>query len=616
MSDIKGEYDVITNIWDRAHLILMNIWKKKDIGNDVDKYRNHLQETFGKIKILGMLQSVNVKDIYVDLKILPKTRETDRALTKTDFSYADLSDRKFQNEKRHNSTEVIKKLQNIFILGKPGAGKTTLLKHITIKALSNSNNKHIPVFISLKEFSENKIEDTLYKQVMNTFEIHSFSHAKPFVDKMLQDGNFMILLDGLDEVSESEINRVSDDICKFTKRFYKNKFIMSCRIHAARDNYEDFSDVELADFDSNQVNKFIENWFNDNKEKRKKCIRLLSTNENKGIKELATQPLLLIFLCLYFNDTNEFPKNRAELYKEAINVLLVKWDSDRDIDRATDIYKKLVLSQKTFLYSEIAGEAFFKDKFSFTLDELQKQLFDLLNNFSEIQEGVSENQVLKSMVAQHGLFIPIAYQRYVFSHLTLQEYLTTNYIQYKNLEYKLIDLYFNNDHWREVFILYSGHLQLSDEFLLNLKRKTNTIILSYPLKSLLSSVKDVTESFKIEYSQSAFYVLAIARALDMFRTNIMYRRTAINIITDIAFILDPSINNNFNNRINFYQSIKGFTSKLMDEIDVSISIDQNEMTKFIEYLKSQLLLIECVSSATCVSHFIRDDIEKSILSIS
>ena len=236
------------------------------------------------------------------------------------------------------------------------------------------------------------------------------------------------------------------------------------------------------------------------------------------------------------------------------------------------------------------------------------------------QRWCSENQVLKSMVAQHGLFVPIAYQRYIFSHLTLQEFLTAYYIKSHNLQYKLIDSYVSDAHWREVFILYAGHLEISDEFLINLKSETRSFITNRNfkfLKSLLSSVKEISESIKSEYSQPAVYALTIARAFDFFRPELKYRYTALNIITDIAFTLDPSIKNDFNNnRIYFYQKVKLPISKLVDKIDFSTNIEQEEMENFIEYLKSQLLLIECVDSSTCVSHEVREDIEKSILSIS
>ena len=220
MNDFKSDYDLATNIWDRVSLIIKNKWKENDLSNDINKYRTHLFETFGKVRVLGMNESVNVEDIYVDLNVLAKKRETDRVLEKKDFSYADLSDHKPHSGRRRNSSDVIKEIQNLFIIGKPGAGKTTLLKHITIKALSTKdNNGHIPVFITLKEFSENKTNDTLHKQIINQFEINSFSHAKPFVNKMLEDGNFMILLDGLDEVSKSEVKRIINDVRTFARRF-------------------------------------------------------------------------------------------------------------------------------------------------------------------------------------------------------------------------------------------------------------------------------------------------------------------------------------------------------------------------------------------------------------
>ena len=40
--------------------------------------------------------------------------------------------------------------------------------------------------------------------------------------------------------------------------------------------------------------------------------------QDKGIRELATSPILLTLLCLVFEESGTFPENRSELYKEGI----------------------------------------------------------------------------------------------------------------------------------------------------------------------------------------------------------------------------------------------------------------------------------------------------------
>lgn len=48
---------------------------------------------------------------------------------------------------------------------------------------------------------------------------------------------------------------------------------------------------------------------------------------------MASTPLLLVLLCLAYEENLTFPQNRSELYKDAIQALLKKWDTSRGIQR-------------------------------------------------------------------------------------------------------------------------------------------------------------------------------------------------------------------------------------------------------------------------------------------
>jgi predicted NACHT family NTPase len=85
---------------------------------------------------------------------------------------------------------------------------------------------------------------------------------------------------------------------------------------------------------------------------------------NPPIEELATNPLLLTLLCLEFEDSGDFPADRAELYKRAIATLLIKWDAKRDIERA-QVYKKLSVQRKQDLLSQIALTTFERKDYFF-----------------------------------------------------------------------------------------------------------------------------------------------------------------------------------------------------------------------------------------------------------
>lgn len=120
---------------------------------------------------------------------------------------------------------------------------------------------------------------------------------------------------------ETDEERVLQEVRNFSAKFHANPFVITCRIAAREYTFEQFTEVEVADFDEQQIATFATKWFaaKDPIQGNKFINKL---KENRPIRELATNPLLLTLLCLIFEELANFPDNRSELYKEGIDILL------------------------------------------------------------------------------------------------------------------------------------------------------------------------------------------------------------------------------------------------------------------------------------------------------
>ena len=146
---------------------------------------------------------------------------------------------------------------------------------------------------------------------------------------------------------------------------------MTCRIAANDYVFEPFTEVEVAEFNAEQIHDFINKWFGYRyPETADDLVRGFreKLDSNMPGKEQATNPLLLTFLCLVFEEFKSFPSSRSQLYKKGIELLLYKWDSQRNIERAR-LYKSLDLRQKEDLLAHIAYQTFSQDKLFFARDE-------------------------------------------------------------------------------------------------------------------------------------------------------------------------------------------------------------------------------------------------------
>lgn len=509
----------------------------KTIVNIIPNVRNQryskLQDQCGTLEILDISRPIDLDELYVRVNILNEP---------TSYIRLDLSDfPSIYNPKTNEfdrfglgkirqagvpGLQAVDKHRKLMVLGKPGAGKSTFLQHIAIQCNHGKfQHDRVPIFIRLKGFAEKakSSEDfNLFRYIEQEFE--SCGIEEKYLDKILKYGQALVLLDGLDEVSDKTDSDVVRGIREFCEKFHKNQFIITCRIAAYEFRFPGFTDIEVADFNQYQIEDFAKKWFiavhqllpQQGKEQAAMFIKKLNLPENQPIRELAVTPILLILTCLVFQTKADFPSNRAELYKQGLDILLVRWDEARGISR-DEIYRYLSLSDKKYLLGYIASITFEQNEYFIKAIKLQKLIAEFLSELdnsrdSEIERLNISEIILKAMETQHGLLVERAWDIYSFSHLTFQEYLCAigfaKKIAYTNelkTSRKIID-YAKETRWNEVFLLISGILT-DDEYFRTKQIVDSTLESEQSLQNFLIWLNQKASS------ESGFYEPLAIRAL-------------------------------------------------------------------------------------------------------
>jgi predicted NACHT family NTPase len=442
-------------------------WAKFEWNKAAETYRQRMKDLYSTTRMLGKPEPVSLEGIFTDVFLLDrptalqridieelKTRHVERGLYAID-------------SQRGSALRLASQRERLFILGKPGAGKTTFLKFLTLQAAIGKLDR-VPIFISLNEWAGSGLE--LLRFIQRQFEICAFPDASAFIQQLLKSGAALVCFDGLDEVNEADDKRaaITQAMRDFTNQYAANKILITCRIAATDYTFEKFTYVEMADFTPEQVQIFARKWFARDEEKAQRFAAELKRDEHRGLRELAQTPLLLTLLCLAFEETLTFPARRAELYEEALDALLKKWDATRNIKR-DEAYRGLSLGRKRQLLSRVAAEFFERDEIFFRQNDLAQQVSTFLKNLpgTEVTDEPDGVTVLKAVEAQHGIFVERAHRIYSFSHLTLQEYFTARYLVDHAADgalERLINQHLTDDRWREVFLLTASMLPEADAF--------------------------------------------------------------------------------------------------------------------------------------------------------
>ncbi|MBD2197045.1 MULTISPECIES: NACHT domain-containing protein [Calothrix] len=491
-----------------------------------EQVKSSIKEKCGTMRVLDMPQPIELtgeRGIYTNVNILEKITGR-RRLDISELlqnSEPDNFERFGLNrvkEKRIPGIEAVQRHYKLMVFGKPGAGKTTFLKYLAMQCIEGQYlTNRVPLFITLKDFAETPKQPDLLEYIAQKLTVCGVQDASVKANKLLRQGKLLVLLDGLDEVRAEDTKRVLLQIRDISDQFHSNQFVITCRIAANEYTFESFTEVEVADFDKEQITIFAEKWFRlTDLNEAKRFINKLA--ENKGIQELATSPLLLTLLCLVFAEKKDFPKKRSKLYQEGLRILLKKWDA-KIFNERDHVYKNLSMQCKEDLLSQIALATFEQQNYFFKQETVEVYITEFFRKLyhpdldTKILRLDSE-AVLKSLEAQHGLLVERAKRIYSFSHLTFHEYFSARKIVANSAWEKIVD-YLTEKRWQEVIFITTEMMRNADDLLLLIKQKVDSLLaLDDNLQEFLVWVDEKTRSVNTPYKSVAVRAFYTSELID------------------------------------------------------------------------------------------------------
>ena len=291
----------------------------------------------------------------------------------------------------------------------------------------------------------------------------------------------LLLFDGLDEVPEAD-NRRGQLIAALEATaalFTRCRILVTCRTYAYQQQawrLNGFTTTLLAPLTAAQIRLFVDRWYAQGNQPR-----ALSAEDAQGraellkhaifasdrLRVLAERPLLLTLMAsLHAWHGGTLPDRREQLYAEAVELLLDRWERSRLVRRADGSYEVIQPSLAEYLKVEREELQAVLNRLAYEIHAAQPAAElgvanlaegTLINALVAISRNAQVNPLLlvDYLSQRAGLLVGHGVGLYSFPHRTFQEYLAACYLAGQDSYPEALAELARRDpnRWREVALL-------------------------------------------------------------------------------------------------------------------------------------------------------------------
>lgn len=399
---VKVTEDVALGTWNRIKHFFKDTNRHDEIilGTAFEEYLENTSKRNSKVKTL--IYRHVPKDLYSFYECIGV--RYDEKVIKTD-----------------NIENIISINNKIIITGTGGIGKTTLLKHLFLNTIKETT--YIPVLIELRTVNTMDIEKVCIKKIIyENLTNNGFKIEEEYFDFSLEQGAYIILFDGFDEVNRDKLQKLTEEIIALSNKYPQNKYIVTSRPTDDFIGWNDFVEMHSMRLSKKQALDLIDKIEFDENVKSIFYKELDETLYEK-YKSFASNPLLLTIMLLTFDNRASIPDKLNDFYEQAFATLFNMHDATKEA-YVRDIRSGLGCEDFKMVFSYFCFRSYFTGENEFNEVTLRNYLQQCQNKFGNIKFVIDDflMDLTQSvcMLVKEGI-------NYRFTHRSFQEYFAAWY---------------------------------------------------------------------------------------------------------------------------------------------------------------------------------------------
>lgn len=357
-----------------AELSLPSYWEELDVGfmvvdsigsvltnvsdlHGASIYLNYLREKYSKVHtILPGGAVFDFNDLFVCNDI-----EAPRYAGKT-------------TARIHNATLPMLRntSQRLIISALGGNGKSMMFLHLLFDAIDHMSERNtLPIFVCLRFYRPDCTS-------LTAFIAEQVRERWPYFDQallraILKNNKAVLLLDGLDEMSDEAYEKFKGDLAHFIKVFPDTQTLISVRPYTEWiSGISGFERARLCEFTKAQALELVDriDRFPDSGVQHTTFRERVDKDLYISKPELVSNPLLLTAMLMVYAQYGDVPNRRHELFSKIYVILSEQHDSLKDGYRRTYATKLSREMLKTYL-AEFAYLAYIKKDWLLTYERCE-----------------------------------------------------------------------------------------------------------------------------------------------------------------------------------------------------------------------------------------------------